>query len=56
MIRKLFPAKLDTGALQTERSSSSDIEHFLKKAAQILGHVQRYDDVPDVLGCDGVQR
>ena len=35
MIRKIEPAKLDTGALQTERSSSSDIDKFLEKASHI---------------------
>ncbi|MEM7291336.1 MAG: VWA domain-containing protein, partial [Pseudomonadota bacterium] len=35
MIRKIYPAKIDTGSIQTEKSSSSDIEQFLKKASHI---------------------
>ncbi len=35
MIRKIYPAPLESGSLQTEKSSSSDIEQFLKKASHI---------------------
>jgi len=35
MIRKTFPSRLNNDALQTEKSSSKDIDHFLKAASHI---------------------
>ena len=35
MIRKIYPAKINTDAIQTEKSNSSDIASFLKTASQI---------------------
>lgn len=35
MIRKIYPAPVDTGAIQTDKSSSSDIASFVKAASQL---------------------
>lgn len=40
MVRKIYPANLDTGALKTERSTSSDIDNFLQKASHLSAQIQ----------------
>lgn len=40
MLRKLYPAKLETDTLQTEKSTPADIDNFLQTAAHINEQMQ----------------
>lgn len=40
MVRKIYPAAVDTGALRPERSTSSDIDNFLQKASHLSAEIQ----------------